>query len=100
MAFQTDEGWTCRPPRRMSSTCRKLWSGLRGGVPIQKALGVPPEIPVTLLSGNARFLVLESTRCLPLQMTVFTEEGEEISREGLDGGHTLSLFEWPVEPCS
>ena len=80
---------------RMCSTCRELRSGLRGGAPIQKTLGVPPEIPVTLLSGNARFLVLESSRGLPLQVTVFTDEGEEIAREGLDGGQTLSL-----PPCS
>ena len=77
---------------RMCSTCRELRSGLRGGAPIQKTLGVPPEIPVTLLSGNAHFLVLESSRGLPLQVTVFTDEG---AREGLNGGQTLSL-----PPCS
>ena len=96
MVFQTDEGWTCRPPRKKNvqhlqrtSEWTERWcphpedtwrtSRNSGDTPLwQCALPCPGVL-----------------RGLPLQVTVFTDEGEEIAREGLDGGQTLSL-----PPCS
>ena len=72
-------------------TGRELRSGLGDGTLIKKVFGIPPELLMTLLPGNSRLLMLESTRRLPLHTAVVSEKGEEFARESLDGGHTLAL---------
>ena len=58
---------------------------------IKKVFGIPPEVPMAFLPSNAHLLVLESTRRLPLETTVVSKEGEELTGERLDPGHTLTL---------